>query len=33
MIYATTPEEIETRRKAFTRKWSFKHRAIADSSE
>src|ERR1700761_3248291 len=31
MIYATTPEEIETRRKAFIRKWRLKHRAIADS--
>jgi len=31
MIYATTPEEIETRRKAFIRKWRLKHRAVADS--
>jgi putative transposase len=33
MIYATTPEEIEARRKAFIRKWRLKHRAIADSLE
>ena len=33
MIYATTPEEIETRRKAFIRKWRLKHRAVADSME
>ncbi len=33
MIYATTPEEIETRRKAFIRKWRLKHRAVADSLE
>jgi putative transposase len=33
MIYATTPEEIETRRKAFIRKWRPKHRAVADSLE
>ncbi|WP_442935705.1 IS256 family transposase [Nitrobacter sp. NHB1] len=33
MIYATTPEEIETRRKAFVRKWRLKHRAVADSLE
>src|SRR6516225_9747779 len=33
MIYATTPEEIEARRKAFIRKWSLKHRAVADSLE
>jgi putative transposase len=31
MIYATTPEEIEVRRKAFIRKWRLKHRAVADS--
>jgi len=31
MIYAATCEEIETRRKAFIRKWRLKHRAIADS--
>ena len=33
MIYATTPEEIELRRKAFIRKWRLKHRAVADSLE
>ena len=33
MIYAETPEEIETRRKAFIRKWRLKHRAVADSLE
>jgi len=33
MIYATTREEIESRRKAFIRKWRLKHRAIADSLE
>ena len=33
MIYASTPEEIETRRKAFIRKWRLKHRAVADSLE
>jgi transposase-like protein len=33
MIYATTPEEIETHRKAFIRKWRLKHRAVADSME
>ena len=33
MIYAATREEIETRRKAFIRKWRLKHRAIADSLE
>jgi transposase-like protein len=33
MIYATTPEEIEARRKAFIRKWRLKHRAVADSLE
>jgi len=26
MIYAATPEEIETRRKAFIRKWRLRHR-------
>jgi putative transposase len=31
MIYAATREEIETRRKAFIRKWRLKHRPIADS--
>jgi len=33
MIYAATPKEIETRRKAFIRKWRLKHRAVADSLE
>jgi putative transposase len=33
MIYATTPEEIALRRKAFIRKWRLKHRAVADSLE
>lgn len=33
MIYAATPEEIATRRKAFIRKWRLKHRAVADSLE
>jgi putative transposase len=33
MIYAATPEEIATRRKAFIRKWQLKHRAVADSLE
>jgi putative transposase len=33
MIYAATPEEIATRRKAFIRKWRLKHRAVADSME
>jgi putative transposase len=33
MIYAVTPKEIETRRKAFIRKWRLKHRAVADSLE
>jgi putative transposase len=33
MIYATTPEEIEVRRKAFIRKWRLKHRAVAESLE
>jgi transposase-like protein len=33
MIYATTCEEITTRRKAFIRKWRLKHRAVADSLE
>src|SRR5215204_2873041 len=33
MIYATTPEEIAIRRKAFIRKWRLKHRAVADSLE
>ena len=33
MIYATTPEEIAIRRKAFIRKWRLKHHALADSLE
>ena len=33
MIYAATRGEIETRRKAFIRKWRLKHRAVADSLE
>jgi transposase-like protein len=33
MIYAASPEEIATRRKAFIRKWRLKHRAVADSLE
>jgi transposase-like protein len=33
MIYAATPEDIATRRKAFVRKWRLKHRAVADSLE
>jgi putative transposase len=33
MIYAATREEIETRRKAFIRKWQLKHRAVVDSLE
>jgi transposase-like protein len=33
MIYATAPEEIAARRKAFIRKWRLKHRAVADSLE
>jgi putative transposase len=33
MIYAATPEEIESRRKAFIRKWRLKCRAVADSLE
>src|SRR6187397_2046362 len=33
MIYATTPEEIDVRRKTFIRKWRLKHRAVADSLE
>ena len=31
MIYAASREEIETRRKAFIRKWRLKHRPVADS--
>jgi transposase-like protein len=33
MIYAGTAAEIETRRKAFLRKWRLKCRAVADSLE
>jgi len=33
MIYADTAAEIETRRKAFARKWHLKCRAVADSLE
>src|SRR5439155_1572269 len=33
MIYATTPEDIAARRKAFIRKWRLKHRPVADSLE
>ena len=33
MIYAKTREEIESRRKAFIRKWRQKHPAVADSLE
>jgi transposase-like protein len=33
MIYAGTTAEIETRRKAFLRKWRLKCRAVADSLE
>ena len=33
MIYAATPKEIETRRKAFLRKWRLRHRPIADCLE
>ena len=33
MIYAAAPKEVETRRKAFIRKWRLKHRAVADSLE
>ena len=33
MIYASTPQEIETRRKSFIRKWRLKCRAVADSLE
>ena len=31
MIYAATRGEVETRRKAFIRKWRLKCRAVADS--
>jgi putative transposase len=33
MIYAETADEVETRRRAFLRKWRLKHRAVADSLE
>ena len=33
MIYADTAAEVETRRKAFVRKWRLKCRAVADSLE
>ena len=33
MIYAGTAAEVETRRKAFLRKWRLKCRAVADSLE
>jgi hypothetical protein len=33
MICAATREDIETRRKAFIRKWRLKQRAVADSLE
>src|SRR5207245_5866932 len=33
MIYAMTREEIETRRKAFIRKWRLRHRPVADCLE
>jgi len=33
MIYAATPVQIESRRKAFIRKWRLKCRAVADSLE
>ena len=33
MIYAATPEEIDTRRKAFIRKWRLRHRPVADCLE
>jgi putative transposase len=33
MIYAETTKEIETRRRAFLRKWRLKCRAVADSLE
>ena len=33
MIYAATRGEVETRRKAFIRKWRLKCRAVADSLE
>ena len=33
MIYAATAAEVQTRRKAFLRKWRLKCRAVADSFE
>ena len=33
MLYARTAAEVETRRKAFVRKWRLKHRPVADSLE
>jgi len=33
MIYAATPKEIETRRKAFIRKCQLRHRPVADCLE
>ena len=33
MVYADTAAEVETRRKAFVRKWRLKYRAVADSLE
>src|ERR1700751_923528 len=33
MIYAATPKEIETHRKAFIRKWRLRHRPVADCLE
>ena len=33
MMYAESADEIETRRRAFLRKWRLKHRAVADSLE
>lgn len=33
MIYADAAADVETRRKAFLRKWRLKHRAVADSLE
>jgi putative transposase len=33
MIYAATPAQIESRRKAFIRKWRLKCKAVADSLE
>ena len=33
MIYAATSKEIETRRKAFIRKWRLRHRPVTDCLE